>query len=236
VDPVSEYKYGESGPRFEHKERHTKEDALSDFEFELLYEAAVRLPEEYYSLQAQFIVMVLGRLGLRRGELGHLESRWLNWDQKFISIPRHKDCDCGDCRLKAQQKVDHNEEIDFETAIAHRWHPKTETAIRDVPFSFSARVELVLKRFFDRFDGWPHSSQTINRRLKRTAENTDAVDSGSLYPHALRATAASYHAGRGLGILPLQSMFGWADLVTPMKYVKASGVNTARELKMVHNR
>jgi len=230
------YGFGSESPRFEQKERNCKEDALGDHEFELLYEGAQRLPDDYYSLQCMFIVLAAGRLGLRRGEIAHLKEDWIDWDDKMIHVPRHEDCDCGTCRQAAEGKAERSRKINIEQAMDKRWHPKTETAIRDVPFGFSARVEVVVERFFKRFDEYPCSSQSINRRVERAAENARRIDPGPLYPHALRATAATYHAGRGLSVTPLQAMFGWCDLETPMKYVKSSGKNTARELDNIHNR
>lgn len=230
------YGFGSQSPRFEQKERHSKEDALSDHEFEMLYEAAQRLDEEYFSLSCMFVLMAAGRLGMRRGEISHMKGDWVDWDAKMIRIPRHEDCDCGDCRQNALQKEELNPKVEFEEAMNRRWHPKTETAIREVPFGFSARIEVVMDRFFDRWDEYPTSGQSVNRRIERAANDCDSVDAENIYPHALRATAASYHAGRGLGVTPLQSMFGWCDLETPMKYVKQSGKNTARELETIHNR
>lgn len=228
------YSFGGNSSRFESKTRHTKEDALSDKEFELLYEGASKIEDDYYRLYCQFVVLVLGRLGLRRTELAHMKGDWVDWDNKLIHIPRHEDCECGDCKQKAQQKEDHNNGVSYEEALNLRWHPKTETAIREVPFGFNARIELIIERFFERFDDYPHSANSVNRRIDRAVENSKGIK--NTYPHALRATAASYHAGRGLGVLPLQSMFGWANLSTPLLYVKQSGKNTARELRNVHSR
>lgn len=228
------YGFGGQSPRFEHKERHAKEDALTDHEFELLYEAAQRLPDEYYSLQCMFVLIMAARLGLRRGEIAHLTEKWIDWDEKMVYIPRHKDCNCGSCRQGAKQKAEYTDAISFDEAINHRWHPKTESAIREIPFGFSSRIEVVVDRFFNKYDEYPHCAASINRRVNRAVENCDSIE--SVYPHALRATAASYHAGRGLGVTPLQSMMGWADLSTPMRYVKSSGKNTARELETIHNR
>lgn len=200
----------------------------------MLYEAAQRLPNEYFALQCMFVLLFAGRLGLRRSEIAHLNESWIDWDEKMVNIPRHKPCDCGNCRQYARQKVEYNEHITYEEAIDHRWHPKTESGIREVPFGFSARIEVVLDRFFDKYDEYPHCGTSVTRRVNRALDNCDEID--EIYPHALRATAATYHAGRGLGVTPLQSMMGWADLDTPMRYVKASGKNTARELKSIHNR
>lgn len=224
---------GHSNSRFESKVRNTKEDALSDREFELLYEGASNIQDSYYRLYCQFVVLVLGRLGLRRSELTHLTEDWIDWNEKMIRIPRFQDCDCSDCMQKARQAEDYND-ISYEDALAERWHPKTDSAIREIPFGFNARLELIIERFFEKFDEYPDSATSINRRVKRASENSSAdLD---VYPHCLRATSATYHAGRGLGVIPLQSLHGWSDLSTPMKYVKHSGKNTARELRYIHSR
>jgi len=56
--------------------RHSKEDALDTREFELLLEGARQLKQSdyYYDHDPEFTIYVLGRLGLRRGELCHLDE------------------------------------------------------------------------------------------------------------------------------------------------------------------
>lgn len=237
------YGFASQSPRFEHRERNSKADALSDHEFEKLYEAAQRLENKYYSLQCMFVIMVAGRLGLRRGEIAHMKRDWVDLDEKMVRVPRYEPCQkgrdggaCGYCHRRAEEKAEYNEHISKELALDKRWHPKTEESIREVPFSFSARAEVLMERYWSVHSEFPDSCQAINRRVERAAEKCESVDADNFYPHALRATAASYHAGRGLSVTPLQSMFGWADLKTPMKYVKKSGKNTARELENIHNR
>lgn len=51
-----------------------------------------------------------------------------------------------------------------------------------------------------------------------------------IYPHALRATAASQHAYEGLNIPSLKVMFGWKKLSTAEKYIRVSGGRTKRAL------
>lgn len=126
----------------------------------MLYEGAQRLPDGYYSLQCMFVIMAAGHLGLRRGEITHLKEEWVDWDEKMICVPRHEPCDCGQCRQNAEQKADHNQSIDVELAMEKRWHPKTETAIREIPFGFSARAEVLMARFFKKYDEYPHSAQS----------------------------------------------------------------------------
>lgn len=60
------------------------------------------------------------------------------------------------------------------------------------------------------------------------------MDRGGIYPHALRATAATYHSYRGLPPSALQSFMGWADLSVANKYVRLTGEQTAMALRETH--
>lgn len=226
------------------RRRYTKEDALTDRDFQLLLEGAAEL-DEYYAKQARFVVLVGGRLGLRRAEIAHLHESWIDWNRSMIEIPRFDGCEkgqdggpCGDCRAKARQQVDHADgSITMEQALSERWGPKTDAAARSVPFAFDPRVELVVERFLqdDRYDGWPLSVMAVTRRVKAAAE-ASPLDDSDVYVHALRATAATYHAARGLDALPLKSLMGWESLETAKNYVASSGERTARALNAVHAR
>lgn len=222
--------------------RHTREDALTDLEFEQLLRS-VRDLDYYFALDAEFILLVAGRLGLRRGEIAHMEADWINWRKQRIEIPSYEACRsgregdvCGHCRQLATQQAEHNDDVALEDALAERWSPKTQAAIRAVPFGFCPRAEIILREYFDVFDRFPRSPQVINRRIKRVADECETVDRETIYPHALRATAASFHAGRGMQMLPLQALMGWADPSTARKYIATSPENTARELQMTHSR
>jgi len=222
--------------------RHTKEDAMSDREFQLLLEGAAKM-RDYYALQARFTILVAGRLGLRGGEIAHMKESWVDWRRNMIEIPRRESCKkgkdggvCGYCRQQAKQMVDHDDDLTLAEATSRMWSPKTDSAAREVPFDFDPRTTLVVERFFDQFDEFPTSRQSVNRRVKKAAELAPEIDANEIYPHCLRATAATYHAGRGLDVLPLQALFGWADLSTAQNYIQKSGENTARALHMIHSR
>lgn len=224
-----------------HKVRHSKEDALSQREFQMLLEGTQRL-DYHFGLQARFIILVGGRLGLRKGEIAHMDKNWVNWRRGMIEIPIQDNCTkgkdggiCGYCKQLARQRVDYNPDMDMEEAKDLAWVAKTEEAARDVPFTFSPRVSIVLERFFDEYDEFPTSSTVLTRRVKRAARNANEIDEDDIYIHCLRATAASYHAARGLDVLPLQSLMGWAQVSTAHNYVQASGENTARALHYTHS-
>ena len=223
---------------------HSKADALSEREFELLLQGARSLPDDGDRIQAVTAVLVTGRLGLRTGEFAHLQESWIDWQRSMIQIPRHERCEksrqgdvCGYCRQRAKQKVEYaDEDIALADALRGCWSPKTAAAVRDVPFEFSVRCELALENLVNRFGEWPLSCQGVYRRVKMAAEQIDGVSTEKVRPHGLRATAASYHAARGLETLPLQAMMGWSQLSTAEKYVATSSENTRRALNSAHSR
>lgn len=222
--------------------KHSKEDALSEREFELLWEGAGRM-DGYRRTEARFIVMAAGRLGLRAGEIAHLREDWLDRRQQQIKIPAHQPCrkgkhggTCGYCRQQIQQCVNYNDDVQRCDIDDHWWRPKTEAGVRGVPYDFQARAGMAIERFFDEFDAFERSYTAIGRRLKTAAELAPELDPQDIYPHALRATAATYHASRGLDVHPLTSLLGWANLSTAEVYIARSDSNTQRALRSAHSR
>ena len=178
--------------------------------------------------------LAAGRLGLRAGEIAHLHAEWLYWDRMLLRIPQHEPCECGYCRRQATQETTHNDDLTHEEAMEARWHPKRVAYARAIPIAHSLRLELCLERFTDQYEAFPRSRSAVNRRVTAAAEAAD-ID-GRVYPHALRATAASYHAYQGVAPVPLQALMGWNDLATAQKYIRISGRATADALRQVHHR
>ena len=152
--------------------RHTHEDVLNDRKFELLLEACTALPDPQ-GFEARLVCLVGGRLGLRAGEIAHFQISWIDWDRKPIRIPQHESCDCGYCRRQARQEARHNDHLSVASALASRWHPKTVSSARSIPFDLSLRIELCIERFADRYDGFPRSRVTVNRRVEEAAKEAD---------------------------------------------------------------
>lgn len=213
--------------------RHTHEDVLTDREFEFLLEGCSSLSEPR-DLEARFICLAAGRLGLRAGEIAHFRADWLDWDRMLLRIPQHEPCECGYCRQQASQETANNEQLTHEEAMDGRWHPKTVASARSIPVDLSLRLELCLERFTDQYEEFPRSRTAVNRRVNAAADAADL--DGRVYPHCLRATAASYHAYQGVAPVPLQALMGWSDLATAQKYIRISGKATADALRQVHHR
>jgi len=219
---------------------HYKERALSDRQFELLLEGAAST-REYYGDQPLVACLALGRLGLRRAELAHLRADWIDERREMIEIPPHQPCEsgrdgavCGHCRQMAQQRVEFNDGVSMSQALEYQWSPKTEAAAREVYYGYDPRLRLHIERFFGEYDRWHWSANAISRRVTKAAEQAAELDPGRVCPHALRATAATHHAGRGLEMHALMQYFGWSQPSTAEVYLSRSGQNTARQLNSLH--
>lgn len=233
------------GNRTEKSTTHSKEAALSEREFERYYRGTHKIPYEtdrrIHLPEVRFCILALGRLGLRAGELRHLSREWIDTSEKTITIPRQDICQngtdgeqCGTCHQAARQIADHNPEYSVQDALDYRWHPKTEAGAREIYYGFSPRIEIVVREFVGNYRSWPTSQSGITRRVERVAELSDAIDPNEIRPHALRATAASYIAGRGMSIQGLLQMFGWSDHRVGVKYITRSARNTKRMLSQIH--
>jgi integrase len=209
---------------------HSPEDVLNEREFERMLEACQDIPEPR-GFEARFICLLGGRLGLRAGEIAHFKTGWIDWNRKLVQIPKHEPCGCVYCQRQARQGAVHTDDLTPEAALRTRWHPKTVASARSIPFDLSLRIELCIERFANRYEGFPRSRSTINRRVKGAAEQARLT--GRVY---VRATAASHHAYKGVAPVPLQALMGWSDLATAQKYIRISGTATADALRQVHHR
>jgi len=217
------------------KERHAHEDALSENEFDELLDGAAELTPPQ-NLEATFIIHLSGKLGMRIGEIAHLRRSWVDLEQGLIEVPSHEPCEkgrdgglCGYCRRQANRTYENDpENRDLDELLDAYWQPKTTAAERAVPYTFDEETKDVLTSFFEYYYEVPISVNTCRRRIKDAAEASDL--NRRIYPHALRATAASLHAYEGLNIPSLKVMFGWKKLATAEKYIRVSGGRTKRAL------
>lgn len=218
--------------------RHSRQDALEQSTFEDLVDSVAELYPPF-DAECMFVLFAGGRLGMRAGEIAHIAENWVNWERSLIQIPTQDPCTkgedgsvCGYCRKRAEEAVRCNDELSMEDALAQRWEPKTSHGARSIPFDWSEQVESVVEAFFDRYDEYPASRVSVNRRVTRAAEAA-GHENKRIYPHCLRATAATKLAYKGVPAVALQSLFGWAQLSTAQKYVRVSGGATQDALNEV---
>lgn len=308
------------------KPKNSKDYALDEYEFELLLEGADRMDRHPDTLlETKFAILVMGRLGLRVGELVHLTNQWIDTDEKTICIPRHEPCQsgrygdiCGACKQHAQQRTEHNETsviqarlellndgwepfhesldpvrllisshaaftdgiigeesiqtdiemaltdlegvihdpferfdqlteaandlaaektIPLEEAESMAWSGKTDAAARSIPYDWNPRLELWVERFRGRYDdGWPYTRSTVNRRLQWAQDASDGLEGLRIFPHCLRATAATRHAANNIQSDTLQRVMGWAGSEVSDRYVRHSDERAAAILRDTYQR
>ncbi|MDS0280316.1 site-specific integrase [Halomicroarcula sp. S1AR25-4] len=218
----------------------TRERALNGGEFERLLIGASRLGGER-GLEAWSAIVILGRLGLRGGELTHFDSSWVDHYEGVIEIPGHDPCTsgrdgsvCGSCKQAIQQRKGHGDERSVEEIAEQYWMPKTAAAVRSIPYEWSPRAQEAVSTLVELHGGWPYSFSTIQRRIGNAIEAAPSLAEGATSTHGLRATAASYHAGNGLNKEALKQMMGWRDDKTPTKYLQINGQMTRRALSEVY--
>lgn len=212
--------------------RHSHQDALDQKTFDRLLQATDDL-DDRYSEDCYWILIAGGRLGMRAGEISHMHESWIDWDRQIIEIPMHEPCDCGYCLQQAKQSHrDTGRPVD--EIMEERWSPKTPTSARAIPFDFNDHIEAVVEKYWEDRDAYPWCRTSINRRVDRLCEAA-GLSSTRVYPHALRATAATWHAYQGLTTVPLQSLMGWSQISTAQKYIRISGGATSKALREVHS-
>ncbi|MFW5905298.1 MAG: tyrosine-type recombinase/integrase [archaeon] len=129
--------------------------------------------------------------------------------------------------LAKEKMEDHNKTLD--EALEERWQPKTENGSRAIPFDFDTRTLLAVEEFAERYQVFPKARVAINRRVSEATEAAGIEE--RVYPHALRATAASSMALRDVSAHSLMGIMGWADLETARTYVLASDETAAMEIR-----
>jgi len=167
----------------------------------------------------------------------NLDSHNLTQDEAIDAIVAHLDDEVVSSMtdeeiIEEAESLREEVNMTFEEMLEEQWSPKTPTSARAVPFDFAPRIELVIERFFERFDEFERSFATIHRRIDRLAELAE-IDS-NVYPHALRATSASFHASRDISVHALMSIMGWSDPGTARVYIRSNDEKAAREIRGKH--
>lgn len=218
----------------------TREQVLNTGEFERLLIGASRLGADK-GLEAWAAFVVMGRLGLRAGELTHFDASWVDVHQRILTIPARELCTngrsgdvCGSCKQAIRQRQQNGDDREFETIAAEYWQPKTQAAVRDIPFEWSGRVREAIAILIDLHGRWPYSQSTLQRRLNDALGAAPGLGEDVTSLHGLRGTAASYHAGNGVKKEALKQMMGWRSDRTPAKYLSIDGQQTRRALAEVY--
>lgn len=200
--------------------------------------------DEELRLECELIIRLLGELGMRAGEISHLEEEWVDFGNEVITIPEHRECTggqdggpCGYCKKQARQMANKDSnDMSYERALREYWRPKNDNAARDIWFGWNDDMFDLLDEYLALHGEYPHSRVSINRRVTQIAEESSRVEAESVYPHALRAHAAMYHARKGVRAFQLSQFMGWSDVSFAMDYIKMAADDVETEFKRAHGR
>lgn len=141
----------------------SSDEALRQPTFARLYRGALKIDDDERKLQAAYIILLAGRLGLRTGEIQHVREAWIDWRRGEIAIPRHDPCGCKNCWIAAKQKAAaDNEDIRQEIAEVIDEHEGT-----DLSEGLDGQIDTLLKNLTD------------NEEQKETDEGADSHPSGT---------------------------------------------------------
>ncbi|MEI6795357.1 MAG: site-specific integrase [Methanomassiliicoccales archaeon] len=149
------------------------------------------------------IILLAGDLGLREGEIAALQSTWINFQRGHIIIPS-----------KSEQG----------------WTPKRADSARTIPaLKISSRAWEAARDFFTAHPSLDMTRMTVYRIVVRVAERSGLKK--KVYPHCLRATAATKLAYRVHNPIVLCDIFGWKQLKMAEVYIRRAGGRTEAELE-----
>lgn len=189
-----------------------------------------------HPLLYRFIVLMTGIIGMRIGEVGHIKETWVDFVREIINIPSHEPCNCDYCRniLKKTRKKRTGKKKKntktFEEELKEYWKPKTPAGVRSIPFGFNREVKEVLQEVMTKYEECPWSPKQIERRFRYLR---DLAGMPHIHAHALRAYAATNFAYAGINAATLQTIMGWDDIETAVKYIRRSGALAEKEFERV---
>jgi len=214
------------------KRRTALRDVITSTQYRQMLKTAAQIDDRHESIAIFFYLVMMGRLGLRVGEVIHMQRSWYDPERSVISIPPHEPCDCGLCRHYARQYAK-SHGLEFEDVLENYWQVK-DGSDRDVTVP-TARDRAIIELYFDAVPYTEVSYSTINRRLKKVAELSGAAPEHT-YPHMLRATAATHLIWSGMRPPALDYQFGWEDEKTKERYAQKTGWRVKEEFDRMWDR
>ena len=156
----------------------------------------------------QVLIGLMAYCGLRVSEATHLKLSWIKNNE--IHIPSQMACRCLECYRRGY------------------WKPKSKAGVRVV--AIPGFLEPILLDYFNKYpDGLHMKRQAVWYRVQTLARKAKLPQ---IFPHALRATAATLLASKGFTAVELCAYFGWARLDVGEHYIRISSARESAKQKM----
>ena len=175
-------------------------DALSPEGFYSLYLGGLAIESEQRRREACFVVLSMGRLGLRPRELLHLHEGWVDWSRGEVHVPARDPCACRACWQRARRRSEAGDDRPVEQIMAEdAWTPPGgEQAVRSLAFGWSRRLTAGLDGLLGEQEYFDAAEEAIAARIDEAAENAWELDE-EITPETLRATAGLFLTTAGFG-------------------------------------
>jgi hypothetical protein len=176
-------------------------DALSSEGFYSLYLGGLAIESEQRRREACYVLLGMGRLGLRVEELTHLHDGWVDWARGEVQVPARDPCACRACWARAQARREAGDDRPVEEIVAaDMWAPPAgDRGARTLAFGWSRRISAALDGVLAA-DGYLDADrEEIQALVTEAAENAWEVEKGEVTLATLRATAGTFLATAGFG-------------------------------------
>jgi len=146
------------------------------------------------------LIALTGLLGMRVSEATHLNATWIRGDR--IYIPDDMPCSCSSCARSR--------------AHPYRWRPKNKAGARELP------VIPQLRKPLGRLLQQSPKGLGISRAMahKRVLAISKRSGVAPLFPHVLRATAATNFSRAGMSAQQLCYTMGWSEIEIGSHYIQ----------------
>lgn len=194
----------------------------------------------------RFVIYNLVYGGMRRSEVAHMRKDWVHINDhaaklmgaNHIKLPEGRiPCDCETCQRQAFWKLRRGKkqrtakwyskkQTEFYQLrnkgelpkLDSYWMPKSKSGSRVIPI-LNNEYKRELKIWFkthDKVDINPLKIYAMVKRVGKLAFGPEKI----IYPHVLRATAATILANNSLSERNLTLFFGWKDSNSAKPYIK----------------
>jgi helix-turn-helix protein len=177
------------------------DDALSPEGFYSLYLGGLTIEDERRKREACYVLLLVGRLGLRVDELTHLHDGWIDYSRGEIHVPARDPCACRRCWQRARDRKREGDSRSLEAIVGEEfWSPPGGSAAsRTLAFGWSHRLTAAIDGVLADSEYFDADRAYIEDLVDAAAENAWELGPDAVSLDGLRATAAEFLATAGFG-------------------------------------
>jgi len=170
----------------------------------------------------RLLIQLMVYLGMRVSEVVHFRGHWIR--QEEIHIPEVEQCNCSACANRVS-KATGEKQARLERKPGY-WYAKSKKSARSLPIP--AFMASNLYDFFSQHpNGFGLTRIAVWQKVKRIAKDAGIKQIGlaknTIFPHTLRATAATRFAA-SLEVAELMAIMGWSNMTVAAHYINLARI------------